>query len=236
MPAPLKVFIGYDHRQPVAYSVCSQSILSHASKPVSITPLVLSTLPITRQGLTPFTFSRFLVPYLCDYEGWALFLDVDTLVLGDIAEVFSHADDSYTVMVSKNEQRFEWASVMLFNCAKCRDLTPAYVETINGLHTMQWLPESQVGELPPEWNHLVGYDALRPDAQLVHFTQGIPAFPETKDSEYAHEWQAMAKLAAFSMPWQTLMGQSVHTADGKKPKLESHADKPGNAGATPVAA
>ena len=77
----LKIFIGHDERQPVSTSVCLNSIYRRASKPVQITPLVLSQLPIDRSGLTPFTFSRFLVPWLCDYEGWALFMDCDFLIL-----------------------------------------------------------------------------------------------------------------------------------------------------------
>ncbi len=83
----LCIFIGYDPRQAVAYNVLQYSLLSRSSRPLSITPLVLETLPIGRQGLTPFTYSRFLVPWLCNYEGWGLFLDLDMLALGDISEV-----------------------------------------------------------------------------------------------------------------------------------------------------
>ena len=112
----MKIFIGYDGRQPISYTVLQSSIIRRTSEPVSIAPLVLKTLPIKRQGLTPFTFSRFLVPHLCHYEGWALFLDIDILLLDDISKLFRLADDKYAIMVSKNEHKFEWASVMLFNC------------------------------------------------------------------------------------------------------------------------
>ena len=87
-----------------------------ATRPVAITPLVIEQLPITRRGLTAFTYTRFLVPWLCDFEGSALYLDIDMLALADIAELFDLMDDS-AVMVSKNRLRYEWASVMLFNCA-----------------------------------------------------------------------------------------------------------------------
>src|SRR5260221_6587073 len=132
----LKIFIGYDERQPIAYHVLHQSIIAKASEPVSITPLILSTLPLNRPGgLTPFTWSRFLVPWLCDYQGWALFLDIDMLLKDDIAKLFAMKDEQYTVMVSKNELKFEWASAILFNCEKCTMLTPRYVEgTKDPLH------------------------------------------------------------------------------------------------------
>jgi hypothetical protein len=89
---------------------------------------VLPTLPLKRQGLTPFTFSRFLVPWLCDYQGWALFLDIDFLALGDVAELFALGDERYAAMVSKNPKKFEWASMILFNCGHPANkvLTPDY--------------------------------------------------------------------------------------------------------------
>ena len=214
-----RIFIGYDHRQPISYNVLQSSIIRRTTEPVSISPLILNTLPITRQGLTPFTFSRFMVPYLCNYEGWALFLDIDMLVLSDISELFKCADDKYSVMVSKNEHKFEWASAILFNCSKCKELTPDYVQTAKGLHSISWLKDEQIGDLPREWNHLVGYDKKRPDAKLAHYTQGIPAFPETETSEYANEWMEEAKFCQSSMSWVYLMGNSVHATLNKDGNL-----------------
>ena len=209
----LRVFIGWDHRQPVSFAVLAHSIVKHCSRPVSITPLVLDTLPINKHGLTPFTFSRFLVPWLCDYRGWALFLDADMFVRGDVAELFDMADDKYAAMVVKNEKKFEWASAILFNCAQNTALTPEAIEMETlPFHKIGWLPEEKIGALPPEWNHLVGYDAPRDDAKLVHFTQGVPYFPETQGTEYAEEWNQVLASAVDAAPWFVLMGSSIHAA------------------------
>lgn len=224
----LKVFIGYDPRQPISLNVLSQSIYRKSSKPVAITPLVIEQLPMKRVGLTPFTYSRFLAPYLCNYEGWSLFLDADILLNADIAELFALADDKYTVMVSKNEQRFEWASVMLFNNRKCGILTPEYIEKAQGLHGIQWANEEEVGELPGEWNHLVGYDHKRYikgiiqdgrptreliNAKLIHYTQGIPAWPETETCDYSKEWRDEHKILNGAASWESIMGNSVHAVN-----------------------
>lgn len=222
----LRIFIGYDPRQSVSYHVLEQSIITRSSTPVSITPLIIEQLPITRQGLTPFTFSRFLIPWLCNYEGWALFLDADIIVQDDIQKLFDLADDQYAMMVSKNidihdgmSMRFEWASVMLFNCGhetnKC--LTPAFIQTADRLHTLNWCSDKEIGDLPREWNVLVGYDPKRDDAKLIHYTQGIPCFPETLDSDYVEQWHKEHKLVNSVVPWVTLMGNSVHSKlmDGK---------------------
>ena len=118
-----KIFIGYDPRQIISYTVLSASIIRHASEPVSISPLVIDTLPVTRQGLTPFTYSRFLVPFLCDYVGEAVFLDADILLRGDICRLFDFLDGN-DIAVRQSHLKFEWASVMVFDNARCRELTP----------------------------------------------------------------------------------------------------------------
>lgn len=227
-----KIFIGYDERQPVSYSVLHHSIIAQAKKPVSIIPLRISQLPLKRQGLTPFTFSRFLAPYLCDYKGTSLFLDVDIVLNGDICELMDMADHNYAIQVSKNKHRFEWASVMLFNNEKCEVLTPAYIETAPKLHTIEWVPENQIGDLPREWNHLVGYDEPK-EAKLIHFTQGVPAYEETINCEYSEYWHKWQHITNYTQSWAELMGHSIHAveANGRKlPKflfdLEKQAPKP----------
>lgn len=211
--------IGFDHRQPISLNVLASSIYTRSSVPVAITPLVLDQLPLKRQGLTPFTYSRFLVPYLCNYEGWALFLDLDMIVRDDISKLFALADDKYAVMVSKNPLKFEWASVMLFNCAKCTILTPEYIEQAARLHDCSWVSDELIGDLPREWNHLCGYDQPREDAKLIHYTQGVPAFKETIDCEHAQKWFEEHQQMNMVTNWLDLMGNSVHAAqlpDGTK--------------------
>ena len=209
-----RVFIGYDPRQPLAYNVCHYSIVSRSSEPAMVTPLRLDQLPMTRAGLTEFTYSRFLVPWICDYQGWALFMDCDVIVLGDIAELFALADDRYDVMVVKNERVFEWPSVMLFNCEKCTKLTPEFVEdpNVHPLKLKTWTEEARIGALPAEWNHLVGYDPERPDAKLVHYTQGIPYWPEVEGCEYETDWFRMYREMNRIATWSEIMGKSVHAA------------------------
>jgi hypothetical protein len=210
----IRVFIGYDPREAVAFSVLSYSIHVRASEPVAIAPLMLTQLKgiLTRERhplqSTDFSFSRFLTPYLSDYSGWSIFMDCDMLMLEDIAKLWALRDDRYAVMVVKHnhvpretvkflgepQSKYEkknWSSVMLFNNAKCRALTPDYVNSASGLelHQFKWLEsEELIGALPSRWNHLVGYDPPRTDAALVHFTLGGPYFEEYRNCEYADRW------------------------------------------------
>jgi hypothetical protein len=210
----IKIFIGFDERETVAFHVLSHSIHSRASQPVSIVPVMLSQLKDVfhreRNPLqsTDFSFSRFLTPYLCGYEGWAIFMDCDMIMRTDVAELFKLRDDRFAVQVVKHHhvpkegtkflnepqtkyEKKNWSSVMLMNCAKCKVLTPEYVNTATGLelHQFKWLGNDDlIGDLPKGWNHLVGYDAPNPSAHLVHHTLGGPYFDELRDCEYSKEW------------------------------------------------
>ena len=212
----IRVFIGYDPREAVAYNVLAHSIQARASEPVQIAPLMLSQLKavLTRERhplqSTDFSFSRFLTPYLSEFTGWSVFMDCDMLVLRDIAELWRLRDERYSVMVVKHDHvpreavkflgepqskygKKNWSSVMLFNNARCRALTPDYVNRASGLelHQFKWLESDDlIGALPDAWNHLVGYNAPRRDAALVHFTLGGPYFAGYADCEYAQAWRA----------------------------------------------
>jgi lipopolysaccharide biosynthesis glycosyltransferase len=212
----IRIFVGYDSREAVAYHVLSHSILSRASEPVEIAPLMLSQLKkvFWREShplqSTDFSFSRFLVPLLCEYQGWALFCDSDMLMLDDVASVWAERDENFAVQVVKHDhkpseskkfldqsqskyEKKNWSSVMLFNNARCKALTADYVNTATGLelHQFKWLKDdSLIGDLPARWNHLVDYDPELPqdDVSFLHYTEGGPYFDAYKNCGYADLW------------------------------------------------
>lgn len=212
----LRIFIGVDQRAPLMYTVLQSSIIRRSSVPVQITPLLLNQLPMQRTGLTEFTFARYIVPHLCGYEGWAMFIDADMVCLTDIKEVFDYAEkNGDAVSVVKHDMRFEWPSLMVFNNEKCKQLTPEYIDNKkNSPASFEWA--DSVGELPHEFNHLVGYDNPNPKAKIIHYTQGVPCWYETEDCEFAEEWQNEKAMTMHTCTWRDLMGKSVHA----KPVLQ----------------
>jgi hypothetical protein len=233
-PPVLDVFIGYDRQEIVAYHVLCQSIVERSAHPVRFTAVNLASLrPIfhrdaTSQQSTEFSFSRFLTPYLSSYAGWSLFMDCDMLVRADIGELFDLADERYAVMVcqhdytprdeikflERTQSRYakkNWSSVMLLNNARCRALTPDYVQGATGLdlHQFKWLPsEDEIGSLPLEWNWLVGEYDFNPQARVAHFTRGGPYLPGYEACDYADEWRAMYERTVHAKgsgprPWDT---------------------------------
>lgn len=209
-----KIFIGVDRRQWLALTVLQHSIYTRASKPIQVIPLLLDQLPITRRGLTDFTFSRYLVPWLCDFKGRALFLDADCLCLCDIHDIFDLFDPQYAVQVVKSKFRFEWPSLMIFNCERSTILTPDYIN--NQAHQPNNLDWGTVGHLPASWNFLVGYDIDNIQPKIVHYTQGIPGFREMEGTAFYDEWHTELAAATHTSSWLSLMGQSVHA----KPVLD----------------
>lgn len=212
----LRIFIGADERQPIAFNVAQHSIFAHTTTPVSITKLVIETLPVKRRGLTSFTYTRYLVPWLCNYEGHALFMDADTLARADLSGLPWDHDSAVAVVPHNSVEKrgeqvsvaFERNAVMLFNNAKCRKLTPEYISTGAPNKLAEWA--DSIASLDKEWNHLVGYDVPNPNAKIAHFTMGIPCFPETKDDEFADEWREAHRAMNGTVSWKEIMGSSVH--------------------------
>jgi hypothetical protein len=198
--------------------------MTRASEPVSITPIIKNTFPEWRRegennGATEFSFSRFLVPYLCGYRGHAIFVDgADMLALGDVSELWAMRSHRHAVQVVKhapykvqdvkmwdqaNRQypKKNWSSVMLFNCEwhHCHELTPENVATKPGswLHQFEWTSENKIGGLPATWNTLVGHDKYYPNVKLLHFTNGLPDVNPTdgiEDNLWRKEYSAMTHV------------------------------------------
>lgn len=163
-------------------------------------------------GSNAFIYSRFLVPYLADFKGPALFLDGDMIVKDDVAKLFALGEVGKDVMVVKHDYKTKhavkylgnknedypkknWSSVMLFpNCSNfpCQKLTPRFVQDQTGkfLHRFEWTTEARVGELPKEWNWLVGEYEHNDSAKLLHYTVGIPAFSGYRQCDHASAWWA----------------------------------------------
>ena len=224
---PLRIFVGFDTVESAAYHTLCHSITTHSSVPVSITPINSANLrdiytrPRDPKQSNAFSFTRFLVPYLCDNLGWALFMDCDMLVRFDIKELFDRHEDDKAVMVCQHDYtprssrkylgniqyrypRKNWSSVMLLNCAhwNTRRLTPAFVNSAPGLdlHRFTWADDHRIGRLPLEYNWLVGEYNYNPNAKIIHWTEGGPWFPEYYDSDYGDEW----RLAHMAMNHITL--------------------------------
>jgi hypothetical protein len=213
----LNVYVGYDPKESVAFYTLAHSILRRASVPVAIAPLMRSQLTgiYTRERgpteSTEFSLTRFLVPYLSGYSGWSVFMDCDMLCLADIAELAAQIErqPDKAVLVCKHdyvprtERKFlgqlqtkyprkNWSSLMVFNNARCRALSPAHVNTAAGLelHRFAWTEDASIGEIPLEWNWLVGEYPPSARAKIVHYTLGGPYFDDYRDCDYAAEWLA----------------------------------------------
>jgi lipopolysaccharide biosynthesis glycosyltransferase len=213
-----KVFVGWDPREDIAYQVCKYSITSRSENAI-VVPLKqtelrdqgLYTRNVDPMSSTEFTFTRFLVPYLMNYQGWAIFCDCDILFQIDIANLIKFTDSRYAVMVVKHDYnplegvkmdgkqqlpypRKNWSSVILFNCSHPanKKLTPNEINTQSGqyLHRFQWLNDDQIGTIHHEYNWLVGHYTQPQDGipKIIHYTEGGPWFENYQYCEYGYQW------------------------------------------------
>jgi lipopolysaccharide biosynthesis glycosyltransferase len=209
----IRIFVGFDPREAVAYHTFCQSVLEKASDVVSFTPLVLGALRGYQEthadGSNHFIYSRFLTPFLCGFDGWALFADGDMVCRADIAELWALRDPARAVQVvqhdyrtkadlkylgnrNQNYPRKNWSSVVLWNCAhpKHRLLTPEFLMGQTGayLHRFSWLDDADIGALPPGWNWLTTEYPDNPAAKLLHYTLGTPCFQDYRHADMAEVW------------------------------------------------
>lgn len=232
----LRVWIGWDAKEAWAYQVAERSLRAHASQTIHTRPICMDALPELyrreterRDGRwwdvisdapmsTEHAIARFFVPFLCHYQGWALFVDGDVLFRTDVAQLYALADHRYAVQVVQHPPLLEtglkkdgaaqvlydrknWSSVMLFNCAHPanRRLDPALLNTWPGrdLHAFRWLQDEEIGALPARWNHLVGVSEACDNPAVVHFTLGVPDLPGHEQDAFADEWFAVAHTAGY---------------------------------------
>ena len=217
----MKVFVGYDTREDIAYQVCKHSIESKQSD-ASVRPLKQQELRdagwytrgIDKLASTEFTFTRFLIPELCNFKGWALFMDCDMILKTDIKELFDQADDQYAVMCVQHDYspsattkmdgqqqtvypRKNWSSVMLFNCGhkSNQTLTQDLVNNpeITGayLHRFSWLDDSEIGQISHEWNWLTDWYEEGKDGtpKALHYTEGGPWFENYRNCDWHSTWK-----------------------------------------------
>ena len=215
------IYVGWDSREDIAYQVCEHSIRRRTNQnSVNVSPLKQSELreqklywrEQDKLSSTEFTITRFLVPHLNKFTGWAAFCDCDMVWRSDPSELFSQVDDSKAVMVVKHDYtpqegtkmdgqlqmpypRKNWSSMILWNCGhpknKALDLETVNTASPSFLHRFEWLDDEDIGTLDHNWNWLVGwYDVERDgDPKIIHYTEGGPWFEETRHCEFGHIWK-----------------------------------------------
>ncbi len=212
----IPICIGYDPRESAVYSVLEKSLMETSSSPLALIPLhapMLNGFDGQQDGTNAFIYSRFLVPELMDFQGWAVYMDSDMLFRDDIAKLWELRNDDYAVMVVKhqyhttqsrkfintpleaengNYPRKNWSSLVLWNCGhpQNRILNRKFVSEAGGriLHRFSWLQDKQIGHIHSDWNHLVGELPKNPMAKNVHYTLGAPGFEHYRDCAFSEEW------------------------------------------------
>ena len=208
----INIVVGFDPKEAIAYHVFCQSIIEYSTTPVQFIPLIMNygiNNIFPSDGSNRFTYSRFLTPYLMNFQGWAIFADGDMVCKEDVTELWKLRDPTKAVQVvkhnyktkyskkyldNKNEDypRKNWSSLILWNCghAKNKVLIPSFIDGKSGsyLHRFSWLNDEEIGELNSQWNWLAIEFDDNPDAKIIHYTLGTPCFKDYKSSSMSNYW------------------------------------------------
>ncbi len=210
----MRIFIGNDSRYPQATKVCRKSILNHNNthKIVSLVKKDLKKIGVYGRDdianeSTEFSFTRFYVPLVNNWNDIAVFCDNDFLWKCDPKELLKYLDNKPVAVVKHDlkevkENKMDgvknkmypkkcWSSLMVFNCRKLKNiLTKDYLDNASAkeLHQFEWIDEDQIAEIPIEYNHLVGYYKPHDNIKAIHYTNGGPWFDEYKNGELSEEW------------------------------------------------
>lgn len=230
---PFIVYLGYDSREGIASDVAAHSIQRLTKSPIKFRYLKhrklrkagwfkrpwfieggsgeFRDLIDDRPFSTEFSHTRFLVPALQKYKGWALFMDSDMIFTNDISKLFAKCDSTKAIMcvkhfheipkdgikmdgrVQQNYYRKNWSSFVLWNCGHPanKDLTPEKINYMKGsdLHAFNWLEDDQIGALSFNYNYISGISPILSDKpSVIHYTEGGPWFSECKNVPYADWW------------------------------------------------
>ena len=214
----IPIVVGFDQREAIAYHTFTQSIIEKSTVPVRFIPLAVNTLKNYKEThqdrSNDFIYSRFLTPYLNNYQGWAIFADGDMICQADIKELWDLRDPNKALLVVKhkyqtkqkekylgnineNYPRKNWSSLILWNCShpKHKILTPDFIASQTGkyLHRFSWLDDNDIGELPKEWNWLAIEYPINNSAKIIHYTLGTPCFKDYKNTDMADIWYKTQK-------------------------------------------
>ncbi|AUF82462.1 putative glycosyltransferase [Tetraselmis virus 1] len=256
---PLKIFVGFDSNEPIAYDVVRHSIYRHAKKKTKVIPLRLTDMKSLNiywrekdpKQNTEFTYLRFLVPHLCEYKGWAVFIDDDFLCLDDPTKILDHADPTKAVCVVKHDYkptsatklagvsqevypRKNWSSCILYNCShpSNRVMTPEFVNKHEGYkyHRFFWLKDKEIGDLNYKFNFLTPwYEKPKSNPVFVHYTEGGPWYPDYRNCEstlYKEEWEEELKMYESTLSTPRVLGLHELVSFKGNPIREGYSRKP----------
>ena len=166
---------------------------------------------------TPFSVFRWAVPHVCNYEGKAIYMDVDMIARADIAELWNQHIPLGKAMLWKDEKH---SCVMLFDCAAMKGVMPPF-EQMRRKHG-GYSVYRDVNARPAanrfigDWNCLDGgnYPTLDdPDIKIIHFTRVETqphlkwALPRLKAAGMQH-WNRQAQGIAARAQGRAATGRS----------------------------
>lgn len=155
----------------------------------------------TRGWATPFSAFRWAIPHVCNYEGKAIYMDVDQILMADIGDLWDQPHPGNKALLTKDQKH---SCVILFDNARMKPMLPTFdaLRRTEGLYRqVRNNVGSATAPFKGNWNCLDGenYSSLAdPDIKIIHFTKVETqphlkwALPRLHELKQAH-WNRQAK-------------------------------------------
>lgn len=179
----IRVFIGAppDGLDAESQCVVEYTMRTRSSLPIEITWMTTSQDPESfwygwdlSDCVTPFTPYRFSCPQRCEFKGRCLYMDVDMIVLCDLAELYNIELEPRAAVAARGYGSWRF-DVMLMDCAKIKPhmLPLETLKSANGfrLQNSYFHRNSNiVHSLGAAWNYLDDDTLMLRKAKIVHYS------------------------------------------------------------------
>jgi hypothetical protein len=214
----IQVVIGTQANQYIPQRVLEFSIREHTAGDVDLRPTHQTQ---RRVGGTKFGFVRFCVPETFGYQGRAIYMDADQLVLADLDGLVESLDSDHAIGLVQNiegtfggepvaprnetsmmvldcEKLKTWDPATMFECVVPNDAAPGpgqirYKDFIR----LAWVDPALIQAIDPRWNH---YNTHRDDSKLIHFSHVREQpwkRPDHPEREFWEGWLVRAMHAGY---------------------------------------
>lgn len=168
-----------------AQGMLEYTVRHYATESVDITWMKLSRDPAspwfsgkmggwnTSGWATPFSGFRWAIPYICKFEGRAIYMDVDQIARADLKQLYDQTIPKGKAILAKSPSTH---CCMLIDCAALKQLAkmPTWDQLRHYYPCVRNLVPPLIAQFEGNWNCLDGESypsLLDSDIKLIHFTK-----------------------------------------------------------------
>lgn len=153
----------------------------------------------TEKWATPFSGFRWAIPELCNYQGRAIYMDADVLVLCDIVELWAHQKTEESIVIAKGGKNSARLCTCVWDCEKAKQYLPPLkdIQADPNAHKnlMQLLKDKPelVQPYQDSYNNIDGEGLAVEQIKILHYSD--------MGTQFSHKYSLPRLAAEGQMHW-----------------------------------